>query len=84
MSPHRSELKFKTSIVAFYSGGTGECCVQRVFFTVSDIKAAVRNVSDNGGVVRMEPEDRGDEGIFLADVTDTEGDRFMLSQSKAG
>ena len=81
-SPHWSELKFKTSIVALHSGGTGKFYRTGLSFTVSDIKGMVRNVSDNGGTVHKEPEDRGDEGIFLADVTDTEGNGFMLSQNK--
>ena len=79
-SPHWSELRFNTSIVALHGGGSGKFCLTGLSFTVNDIKMAVQKISHNGGVVRSGPEDRGEEGIILADVTDSEGNGFMVSQ----
>ena len=40
-------------------------------------------VVEHGGSVRSLPEDRGEEGIILAELTDTEGNGFMMSQDKS-
>ena len=84
-SPHWSELVFNTAIIALHGGGSGAFCPTGLSFTVDDIEAAVRKISDHGGCsVRSGPEDRGEEGIILAEVTDSEGNGFMLSQNKVG
>lgn len=82
-SPHWSELTFQNAIVAFHSGGSGKFCPTGLSFTVNDIKTAVHKVSNGGGIVRSEPEDRCEEGIILAELTDTEGNGFMISQNKS-
>ena len=43
--------------------------------------SACADIVGAGGAVRSGPEDRTDEGIRLADVTDTEGNAFVVSAS---
>ena len=81
-SPGWSELSFGTSIVALHGGGTGRFRKTGLSFTVDDIEGACDEVVLGGGSVRSGPEDRGEEGIFLAELTDTEGNGFMMSQEK--
>lgn len=81
-SPGWSELSFGTSIVALHGGGTGRFRRTGLSFTVDDIEGACDEVVLGGGSVRSGPEDRGEEGIFLAELTDTEGNGFMMSQEK--
>ena len=81
-SPHWSELSLGNTIVALHGGGDGSFKDTGLSFTVGDIDAACRAVVERGGSVRSPPEDRGAEGIFLAMVTDTENNGFMLSQEK--
>ena len=81
-SPWWSELAYGTSIIALHGGGSGEFRATGLSFTVRDINAACAAVVRGGGIVRSNPEDRGDEGIYLADLTDPEGNGFMMSQDK--
>ncbi|MCY4128669.1 MAG: hypothetical protein OXG15_05430 [Gammaproteobacteria bacterium] len=81
-SPYWSELSFGSAVVALHGGGTGEFRATGLSFTVNDIDHACEAVIAGGGSVRSGPEDRGDEGIYLADLTDTEGNGFMMSQDK--
>lgn len=81
-SPGWSELSLGTAIVALHGGGTGSFQSTGLSFTVDDIERACDEVIRGGGSVRSGPEDRGEEGIFLADLTDTEGNGFMMSQDK--
>ena len=81
-SPHWSELTLGTAIVALHSGGSGDFSSTGLSFTVDDIKQALHHISNKGGTIRSGPEDRGAEGIILADVTDPEGNGFMVSQNK--
>lgn len=81
-SPWWSELAFGTAIIALHGGGTGEFRATGLSFTVDDIGSACDAVVHAGGSVRSGPEDRGDEGIYLADLTDPEGNGFMMSQDK--
>ena len=81
-SPYWSELSFGTAVVALHGGGTGEFKETGLSFTVDDINHACAAVIAGGGSVRSGPEDRGDEGIYLAHLTDTEGNGIMMSQDK--
>ena len=81
-SPWWSELTHGTSIVALHGGGSGEFGATGLSFTVRDIDAACAAVVRGGGTVRSDPEDRGDEGIYLAELADPEGNGFMMSQVK--
>lgn len=82
-SPWWSELTCGTAIIALHGGGDGEFRRTGLSFTVNDIDAACKAVALGGGRVRSGPEDRGDEGIYLAELTDPEGNGFMMSQNKA-
>ncbi|MCE2392247.1 MAG: glyoxalase [Proteobacteria bacterium] len=81
-SPWWSELRLGSAIVALHGGGTGEFAETGLSFTVRDIQVACEAVVRGGGRLRSGPEDRGEEGIHLAELTDTEGNGFMLSQDK--
>ena len=82
-SSHWSELKYQSSIIALHGGGSAEFRNTGLSFTVDDIHSACVAVVRGGGLVRSGPEDRGDEGIILAHLTDTEGNGFMISQDKS-
>ncbi len=81
-SPYWSELTHGTATVALHGGGDGSFAETGLSFTVKDIFEACRAIITGGGSVRSEPEDRGDEGIYLAFVTDTENNGIMISQVK--
>ena len=81
-SPHWSELKYESSIIALHGGGSAEFRSTGLSFTVDDVQGACDAVVRGGGLVNSGPEDRGDEGIILAHLTDTEGNGFMISQDK--
>ena len=81
-SPWWSELSHGTAIIALHGGGSGEFRATGLSFTVRDIDAACAAVVRGGGIVRSAPEDRGDEGIYLAELADPEGNGFMMSQDK--
>lgn len=81
-SPFWSELSLGNATVALHGGGDGKFRETGLSFTVGDISAACDAVVEGGGAVRMQPEDRGDEGIYLAMLTDTENNGFMFSQEK--
>lgn len=77
-----SELSLGTAVVALHGGGTGEFHRTGLSFTVKNIEHACDAVVQGGGCIREAPEDRGDEGIILASLTDPEGNGFMMSQDK--
>lgn len=81
-SPYWSELTFGTAVVALHGGGEGSFTETGLSFTVKDIFVACQEAINGGGSVRSEPEDRGDEGIYLAMLTDTENNGIMISQTK--
>jgi len=81
-SPWWSELRLGTAIIALHGGGNGSFRATGLSFTVDDVEAACTLVEQHGGERRNGPEDRGDEGIILADVVDTEGNGIMISQDK--
>ena len=82
-SPWWSELTFGTAIIALHGGGDGEFRRTGLSFTVDDVDRACEAVALGGGRVRSGPDDRGDEGIYLAELADPEGNGFMMSQNKA-
>ena len=79
-SPAWSELAFGDAVVALHGGGTTEPRDTGLGFEVDDIDAACRTVTAHGGSVVRAPEVRPGEGIRLATVADTEGNRLSLSQ----
>lgn len=78
-----SELAHGDAIVALHGGGSGAYHETGLSFTVDDIEAACREVTRHGGRMRSGPSDRPGEPIRLAEVTDPEGNGFMLSQDIA-
>ena len=50
---------------------------------VEDLNSAVREIERGGGRVTREPEDRPGEPIRLAEVVDTEGNLFALTETVA-
>ena len=81
-SPGWSELSFGTAVIALHGGGTGQFAPTGLSFTVENIENACDAVVQGGGSVREAPEDRGDEGIILAGLVDSEGNGFMMSEDK--
>ena len=79
-SPMWSELTFGDAIVALHGGGSGELRRTGLNFQVEDLDSAVREVERGGGRVTREPEDRPGEPIRLAEVIDTEGNAFGLTE----
>ena len=75
-----SELGFGDAIIALYGGGSGEFQKTGLSFQVSDIGAACDEVRSGGGRVVSGPEDRAGEGIRLAELSDPEGNGFMLNE----
>ena len=59
--------------------GTFSVCVVKYTLMAQDME---RSGADGGGTVRSGPEDRGDEAIFLAELTDREENGFMMSQPR--
>lgn len=81
-SPYWSELTFGTATIALHGGGDGSFANTGLSFTVTDINVACEAIVAGGGSIRAEPEDRGEEGIYLAMLTDTENNGIMVSQVK--
>ncbi len=75
---HWSELKWGDATLALHGGGTGEHKKSGLSVQVDDVEAACRAVTDAGGRVVAEPEERPGEPIRLARVVDTEGNEFAI------
>ena len=82
-SPMWSELTFGDAIVALHGGGSGKLRKTGLNFRVDDLNSAAREVERGGGRVMREPEDRPGEPIRLAEVVDTEGNVFGLTETVA-
>ena len=80
-SPMWSELAFGEAIIALHGGGSGVFQKTGLSFQVSDIRVACDEVRSGGGRLVSGPEDRSGEGIRLAELSDPEGNGFMLSQN---
>ena len=78
-----SELAFGDAIVALHGGGDGEQRKTGLSVQVEDLNSAVREIERGGGRVTREPEDRPGEPIRLAEVVDTEGNAFALTETVA-
>ncbi len=75
-----TEMGFGDAIIALHGGGSGEFSSTGLSFQVDDIEAACRDVQEGGGRLLSGPSDRPGEPIKLANLVDTEGNGFMLSQ----
>ena len=79
-TPHWSELTWGDAVVALHGGGTGQGRASGLGLQVADLDAACAEVEAAGGRVLSAPVDRPGEGIRLAELIDTEGNAFAMSQ----
>jgi predicted enzyme related to lactoylglutathione lyase len=79
-TPHWTELIHGTTVIALHGGGDAAFLQTGLGLQVADVEAACREIGEAGGTVRNPPVLREREGIKLADVTDTEGNGFALSE----
>lgn len=79
-SPEWTELTFGDAVVALHGGGTGAHQRTGLSFQVKDIRIACKAVASGGGRVIAPPKARPGEPIELAEVMDTEGNIFSLTE----
>jgi predicted enzyme related to lactoylglutathione lyase len=79
-SPQWTELVYGDAIVALHGGGTGVYQKTGLSIQVRDIVTACREIESGGGKVALAPVARPGEPILLAEVLDTEGNAFSLTQ----
>ncbi|HEY7698305.1 MAG TPA: VOC family protein [Vicinamibacteria bacterium] len=79
-SPEWTELTFGNAVVALHGGGTGAYRKTGLSLQVRDIVAACKEIEAGGGKVASPPQTRPGEPIKLAEVMDTEGNAFALTQ----
>lgn len=79
-SEYWTELAHGTAVVALHGGGTNSVKRTGLSFTVKDLAAFCYRVEKAGAKLVSGPEDRGEEGIVLAQFIDTEGNQIMASQ----
>lgn len=75
-----TELTFGDAIVALHGGGTAASRKTGLSFQVKDIRAACAEIRAGGGSVSSPPMARPGEPIKLAEVIDTEGNTFSLTE----
>ena len=78
-SPGWSELTFGNATVALHIGRNEGFRSTGLNFEVSDIEDACDELAAAGGTVILAPYDGGVPGLRLADVADTEGNKFQFS-----
>jgi len=79
-SPEWTELTFGDAIVALHGGGTGAYQKTGLSLQVKNIASACKEIEAGGGKVASPPMARPGEPIKLAEVLDTEGNAFSLSE----
>jgi len=79
-SPEWTELSFGSAIVALHGGGTGAYRKTGLSLQVRDIVSACKEIEAGGGKIASSPQTRPGEPIELAEVMDTEGNVFSLTQ----
>lgn len=75
-----TELSFGDAIVALHGGGAGKYQKTGLSLQVRDIGSACKEIEKGGGKIVMSPQIRPGEPIKLAEVMDTEGNAFSLTQ----
>ena len=81
-SPNWSELRLGEAIVALHPGGSGRYTPTGLSFQVEDIETVCEAVVAGGGGLRVAPANRPGEAIVLAELIDSEGNGFMLSENQ--
>ena len=79
-SHHWSEFTVAGATIALHSGGSGADTQTGLGFEVDDLDAAIQQASDAGGSVTSSPRDRPAEGIRIAEIADTEGNRLSVAE----
>jgi predicted enzyme related to lactoylglutathione lyase len=79
-SPEWTELAFGEAIVALHGGGTGAYRKTGLSLQVKNIASACKEIEAGGGKVASPPMARPGEPIKLAEVMDTEGNAFSLTE----
>jgi predicted enzyme related to lactoylglutathione lyase len=79
-SPEWTELTFGNAIIALHGGGAGKYQKTGLSLQVRDIAAACKELEAGGGKIASAPQTRPGEPIKLAEVLDTEGNAFSLTQ----
>jgi predicted enzyme related to lactoylglutathione lyase len=79
-SPEWTELTFGNAIVALHGGGAGKYQKTGLSLQVRDIASACKELEAGGGKIASPPQNRPGEPIKLAEVLDTEGNAFSLTQ----
>jgi predicted enzyme related to lactoylglutathione lyase len=79
-SPHWSEFTVAGATIALHSGGSGADTQTGLGFEVDDLDAAIQQASNTGGRVTSPPRDRPAEGIRIAEIADTEGNRLSIAE----
>ncbi len=79
-SPEWTELTFGSAIVALHGGGGGAYRKTGLSVQVRDIVSACKEIEVGGGRIALAPQNRPGEPIKLAEVMDTEGNAFSLTQ----
>jgi predicted enzyme related to lactoylglutathione lyase len=79
-SAHWSEFTVAGATIALHSGGSGADTQTGLGFEVDDLDAAIQQASDAGGRVTSPIRDRPDEGIRIAEIADTEGNRLSVAE----
>ena len=75
-----TELTFGSAVVALHGGGGGTYRKTGLSIQVKDIVSACREIEAGGGKIVLAPQTRPGEPIKLAEVMDSEGNAFSLTQ----
>jgi predicted enzyme related to lactoylglutathione lyase len=79
-SPRWSEFTVAGATIALHSGGSGADTQTGLGFEVDDLDIAIKQAADAGGRVTSPPRDRPAEGIRIAEIADTEGNRLSVAE----
>jgi len=75
-----TELAYGDTVIALHGGGTGAVHTTGLSIQVRDIGAACQEVEAGSGRIASSPKERPGEPIILAEVIDTEGNVFSLTE----
>lgn len=82
-SPEWTELGFGDAVVALHGGRKGGEAPTGLSIQVASLDKACREVAAGGGRVVTPPHARPGEPIRLAEVVDTEGNVFSMSEYRS-
>ncbi len=75
-----TELTFGNAVIALHGGGTGNYQKTGLSLQVRDIALACKELEAGGAKIASPPQTRPGEPIKLAEVLDTEGNAFSLTE----